>query len=231
MVSVVIAAYDEAATVAECVRSVIGHPAIGEVIVVDDGSSDDTAARARAAGAKVVELPSNRGKGAALEAGIRAARGETLLLLDADVTGLTPEAVSRILQPVLAGEVDMHVGLRARKTLWLNRLLHVFPIIGGERALTRALWLQVPERHKRGFRIEIALNYTAKRCGKGMGFALVEGLVHRTKERKFGVWRGILRRLHMIGEVVAVSWSLYIVEGLRERLPRPGGREARDRRG
>ncbi|QKK02038.1 MAG: glycosyltransferase family 2 protein [Pseudomonadota bacterium] len=218
MVSVVIAAYNEAATVAECVRSVIGHPQVNEVVVVDDGSSDATSARAQDAGATVVRLSGNRGKAAALDAGVAAAQGSILLFLDADVTGLTPAAVSRILHPVLAGEVDLHVGIRARKTLWLNRLLHVFPIIGGERALTRQLWQMVPERHKRGFRIEIALNHTAKRRGNGMDFALIEGLTHRTKERKLGLWRGVRLRMRMIGQLVAVTWSLYVVEGLRERI-------------
>lgn len=214
MVSVVIAAFNEAPTVGRGVADVVEHPQVGEVIVVDDGSSDDTAEQARLAGARVITLPENRGKAAALDAGVAAAREDVLVFLDADVTGLSHEALSRIIQPVLEGQFDMFVGVRARKTLWLNRLLRVFPIIGGERALTRTLWQRVPERHMRGFRIEIALNHTAKRHGGGMGFALVEGLVHRTKENKFGWWAGIWRRLRMVGELAAVTWSLYVVGGL-----------------
>lgn len=218
MVSVIIAAFNEAPTVARSVADVIGHPQVSEVIVVDDGSTDATAEEARQAGAQVITLPENRGKAAALDAGVAVAREDVLLFVDADVTGLSHEVLSRIMRPVIEGRCDMYVGIRARKTLWLNRLLRVFPIIGGERALTRALWQRVPTRHMHGFRIEIALNHTAKYHGRGMGFELIEGVVHRTKERKFGWWRGFWRRLRMIGEVTAVTWSLYVVGGFLDLL-------------
>jgi glycosyltransferase involved in cell wall biosynthesis len=231
MVSVVIAAFNEAATVGRAVSDVIGHPEVEEVIVVDDGSTDDTSQLATEAGARVLRLEANGGKAAALEAGVAQAVSDVLLFLDADVTGLTHEAITRIVRPVAEGRVDMHVGLRARKTLWLNRLLHVFPIIGGERAVTRRIWNLVPERHKRGYRIEVALNHTAKRYGRGMSFDLVTGVTHRTKESKFGWRRGMARRLAMIGQVTAVTWSLYIVGGLRDILSRPESEQVDDRGG
>lgn len=231
MVSVVIAAYNEAATVARAVADVIDHPELDELIVVDDGSTDTTAALAYAAGARVIRLPANAGKAAAMAAGVAEASGDILLFLDADVTGLSHEAVTRIIRPVIEGRVDMHVGLRARKTLWLNRLLRVFPIIGGERAVKRGIWNLVPERHRRGYRIEVALNYVAKRFGRGMSFDLVEGVTHRTKESKFGWCRGLLRRLDMIGQVTAVTWSLYIVGGLRDSLSRPRSHQTDDQGG
>ncbi len=231
MVSIIIAAYNEAATVGQVVSEAIGHPQASELIVVDDGSTDDTARRAADAGARVVRLDENGGKAAALEAGVAEAGSEVLLFLDADITGLTHEAISTIIRPVIDGDVDMHVGLRARKTLWLNRLLWIFPIIGGERALTRNIWELVPEQQKRGYRIEVALNHTAKRFGRGMSFALVTGITHRTKESKFGWWRGFIRRMHMIGQVVAVTWTLYIMGGLRDTLARPGSEQFDDRGG
>lgn len=229
MVSVIIAAFNEAPTVGQVVAGVIGHPDLAEVIVVDDGSSDDTARRAAEAGARVLRLDRNRGKATALDEGVAAAAGEVLLFLDADITGLNHVLVSQLVDPVLAGRVDMHVGLRARKTVWLNRWMRVFPIIGGERALCRTLWAKVPSEHKRGFRIEVALNHTAKYRGKGMSFEFIEGIRHRTKERKFGYWRGFRQRLEMIGEVVVVTWSLYIVGGLRRRLTGQSRDELRDR--
>lgn len=211
MVSVIIPAFNEAATIAQKVAEVIDHPWVHEVIVVDDGSSDATATRAAAAGARVIRSNENAGKAAALDAGVAASSGKYLLFLDADVTGYTHATLSRIIEPVVSERYEMFVGIRARRTIWLNRVLHFFPILGGERALTRELWQSVPHDHKQGFQIEITMNYCAKWTGKGMGFALIRGTEHRTKEKKYGLLLGLVRRTGMIRDIVAISFRLYIV--------------------
>ena len=211
MVSVIIPAFNEESTIGRKVAEVVGHPLVREVIVVDDGSADATAALAERHGARVLTKHDNGGKAGALEAGVAAASGDVLLFLDADVTGYDHAGLSRIIDPVLSGRYEMFVGIRARRTYWLNRALHFFPIIGGERALTRALWDSVPAEHKQGFRIEIAMNYCAKQAGKGMGFALIAGTTHHIKERKYGVLVGLCRRAGMIRDVVAISFRLYIL--------------------
>ena len=84
-VSVIIPAHNEEPTIAEVVRACAANtPGLLEIIVVDDGSSDDTSAAAGAAGAEVLRLENNRGKGFALQRGIDRARGEILLFIDAD---------------------------------------------------------------------------------------------------------------------------------------------------
>lgn len=226
MVTVVIPAFDEAGTVAASVSAARQHPQVAEVVVVDDGSSDGTAEAAASAGARVVRFEQNRGKAAALDAGVRAARHDLLLFLDADVTGHTAATLTQILQPVLDGHYEMYVGIHTRSTVWLNRLLHFFPIISGERALTRRMWEAVPAVHKNGFQIEIAMNYTAKQFKRGMGFELIAGTAHHTKEQKYGFWVGLWRRAGMVADIVSISVRLYIIgtlrrltPGLRKRLP------------
>lgn len=213
-VSAVIPAYCEGTTIAEVIAPLVGHPLIGEVIVVSDGSTDDTAERARACGARVIELPVNRGKAAALERGVQAAAHDTILLLDADIHGLTHDIIEGIVTPVLRGDYSMFVGLRARQTYWANRLLHFTPIIGGERALSRSFWNCVPARYKRKFQIEIALNFFVKRGGGRMGFTLVPGLIHVIKERKRGLWLGLYQRLSMCADIVIIAFRLYVIFNL-----------------
>lgn len=213
-VSAVIPAYSEGRTIAEVIAGLTGHPLIGEVIVVSDGSTDDTVEQARACGARVIELPVNRGKAAAVERGVQAAVHDHILLLDADIRGLTPEMVTAIVAPVLRGDFSMFVGLRGRRTYWTNRLLHFTPIIGGERALTRNLWHCVPSRYKRKFQLEIALNFFVKRGGGRMGFAVMPGLTHITKERKRGLWLGLLQRLSMCLDIVIIAFRLYVIFNL-----------------
>jgi glycosyltransferase involved in cell wall biosynthesis len=221
-VSVVIPAYNEAQTIAGVVGVLDGHPLVDEIIVVSDGSKDETAARARAAGARVIDSPVNRGKAAAMELGVEAARHEHVLLLDADISGLTHEIITRLVTPVLRGHYAMYVGLCDRRVYWLNRLLRFFPIIGGERAITRSLWRRVPAPYKRKFQIEIALNFFAKKFGERMGFAVMSGLGQVIKERKRGLWLGLGQRLSMCADIVIAAVRLYLVYNVAavfQRLP------------
>jgi glycosyltransferase involved in cell wall biosynthesis len=119
-VAVVIPAKDEAArieaTVAAAAR--IGHADL--VVVVDDGSSDDTGALARGAGAVVVRHPRNRGKAAAMESGAAEVERRdvaapdhpprALLFIDADLEGSAIETAA-LAAPVLSGEADMTVAV------------------------------------------------------------------------------------------------------------------------
>ncbi len=110
-VDVLIAAYNEAPSIGAVVRGCRAHtPDLGEVLVVDDGSRDDTAGEARRAGARVIALPRNQGKGAALREGLAAARGEVIVLLDGDGQD-RPDEIPLLLA-ALQGDVQMVVGSR-----------------------------------------------------------------------------------------------------------------------
>lgn len=85
-ITIVIPAHNEEGAIGAVLSALRGlsHPALREVIVVDDGSSDRTGEIARESGVRVIRQPSNRGYGAALKAGIRAASSEYVLTMDAD---------------------------------------------------------------------------------------------------------------------------------------------------
>ncbi|MHC5065644.1 MAG: glycosyltransferase family 2 protein [Planctomycetota bacterium] len=82
-----------------------------EILVIDDGSTDGTAECARAAGARVISHPQSLGNGAAIKRGIRAARCDWVLMMDADGQH-PPEAIPGLL--ALAGDYDMVVAARRR---------------------------------------------------------------------------------------------------------------------
>jgi len=112
-VSIVIPAFNESAAVAEVVRALAAAAAWREILVVDDGSSDDTAAQASAAGACVIRHPYNKGNGAAVKSGIRAASGEFVLIIDGDGQH-QPVDATRLVAPL--GEYDLVVGARSGMT-------------------------------------------------------------------------------------------------------------------
>jgi len=84
-----------------------------EVLVVDDGSTDETSARARAAGACIVRHPYNKGNGAAVKTGVRRANGDFVLIIDADGQH-PPEDAQRIAARL--GEFDLVIGARSGAT-------------------------------------------------------------------------------------------------------------------
>ena len=106
----VIPAFNEEEGIAEVVRGVLAQHPWREVLVVDDGSTDQTAERAQAAGARVVRHPYNKGNGAAVKTGLREAQAEVVLLMDADGQH-APEDMERLVAPV--GLYDMVIGARS----------------------------------------------------------------------------------------------------------------------
>ncbi|MBP2071726.1 glycosyltransferase involved in cell wall biosynthesis [Thermoanaerobacterium butyriciformans] len=81
---------------------------IDEIIVVNDGSTDDTAEKAKKAGARLVNIKNNSGKGRALKEGLKYVKNDVVAFIDADV-GLTSREVIKLIKPVVDGEADVTV--------------------------------------------------------------------------------------------------------------------------
>jgi glycosyltransferase involved in cell wall biosynthesis len=111
--SVVIPAFNEGTVIGSLVRSVAAAARWREIIVVDDGSDDQTGDVAKAAGAEVIRHPYNKGNGAAVKSGIRQAAGEYVLILDGDGQH-SPEDAPRLVARL--GEYDLVVGARSPAT-------------------------------------------------------------------------------------------------------------------
>jgi glycosyltransferase involved in cell wall biosynthesis len=109
-VSFLIPAYNEAATIGEVLRRIALLELDAQVIVVDDGSTDDTAAIAVAAGATVVRQ-ANRGKGAAIRAAIPLIEGDIAVIQDADME-YDPAEVPGLIEPIVNGAADVVFGSR-----------------------------------------------------------------------------------------------------------------------
>jgi glycosyltransferase involved in cell wall biosynthesis len=111
-VSIVIPARNEATPLAALLPEVRRQAPVAEIIVVNDGSSDDTAKVAEAAGARVISHPYPMGNGAAIKTGARAAYGEIIVFMDGDGQHCA-EDIPRLLERLDAG-YDMAVGARVR---------------------------------------------------------------------------------------------------------------------
>lgn len=203
-VSVIIPALNEAVTVGRVVE-VAREAGVDEVIVVSDGSTDETAARAREAGAIVVELSQRHGKGGAVIAGLAVSHGDIILLMDADLIGIRPEHVRALLLPVLEGKAVMTVGLRDRG--FLVPLMRFLPLVGGERALRREVLEGLDPMLVQGFRLEVGMNAAAKKRG-AVTTVFLPGLHIKTKIQKIGLLRGLVGYAKMWKQVAIAFWKV-----------------------
>lgn len=200
-ISCVIPAYNEAPRIEAVLRTVVGHPAIDEVIVVDDGSRDGTAeAAARVAGARLIRMAQNRGKSWAVSEGIEAAAHDLILLLDSDLIGLSPEDITALIAPVRAGRAGMSISLRGNAP-WLWRWIGL-DYISGERVVPRAV-IGAPEalRNLPRFGLEVYMNrrLIAARCP----IAVIRwpDVASPWKSAKLGRWAGLRADVRMLRDM------------------------------
>ena len=118
LVSIVIPAYNEAPTIEHVLRRVCDLDLRTEVLVVDDGSADDTAAvverqTADLPNVRLIRQPRNQGKGAAVRTGIAESRGDIVVIQDADLE-YDPRDLPKLLAPLLEGVADVVYGSRLR---------------------------------------------------------------------------------------------------------------------
>ena len=179
MISALIPAYNEAERIGATIAALRALPDVAQIIVIDDGSHDDTSRVAEAAGADVVLRQANAGKGAALQAGLELATFSVLLLLDADL-GATAGEASLLIAPVLDGMTDMAiatfpvgagkgggVGLVVKLSRWGIRKLTgrtMAAPLSGQRAVRRDVVLD-GGGFASGWGVEVALTVGALRQG------------------------------------------------------------------
>lgn len=111
-ISIVLPAKNESAAIGQTLQKLRMQCASAEIIVVNDGSTDDTASVASAAGARVLHHPYSKGNGAAIKTGARAATGEVIVFMDADGQH-DPADIPRLLDTLQQG-YDMVVGARQK---------------------------------------------------------------------------------------------------------------------
>ncbi len=240
-VAVIVPAFNEAERIAATIVGARTLPGVALVVVVSDGSSDETGECARRAGAHVVSHARNRGKAAAMETGADAAQNALagdfcLLFLDADL-GNTAGAAAGLLAPVLCGAADMSiatfprlagrrrgggVGAVVRTARWgiaraTGRTM-IAPL-SGQRCITRNAFAAARPLAC-GFGVETALTIDVLRAG----FRVVEiptELNHRVTGRD---WKSQKHRLRQLRDVLR-ALAPRLLFGRRRRRTKSGGHE------
>ena len=208
-VAAIIPAYNEEHRIAAVLAAVTAAHSVRAVLVVNDGSTDGTAAAAQAVpGVEVLTLPKNRGKGGAMRAGAMHAEADVLLFFDADLIGLTPRHVEDLLAPVCAGETAMSMGIFRGGRLWTDMAQFFAPAITGQRAIRRDVFLRIPNLETVGYGIELAINDFVYRQGLVRRDVILRGVTHPMKEEKLGWLRGAASRMQMYRQMLKFRLSL-----------------------
>jgi len=210
-VAAIVPAYNEGATLREVLSVLKATPSIDEVLVVSDGSTDDTVEIARSLGLRTIHLRQNQGKGRAMEIGVAHTDAEVLLFVDADILNLTVELIQRLIEPVLSGRSDMNVGIRHRGRP-LNAIQdRTGPLLSGIRCLRRPIFEAVPDSHLEGFAVETGLNWACRKLGCRTTTTVMYNLKHLVKEKK----RGLVQGLHARYRMFAAVFGAYMVLQLK----------------
>lgn len=222
-VTAIVPAYNEASRIGLVIETLLWTNSVTEIIVVDDGSDDGTWEVVTSYPVIAVRTAKRSGKATAMDLGVSKSNADIVFFCDADVHGLTEAMIETMIAPVVEGAVEMFIGMRNRKILFLKSILHFVPHLGGERAMRKSLWNRVPSFYKHAFRIETALNYYATRHGQGYEWQLFPGLTQTIKEKKYGFWKGLKQRISMMADILFAQCVLsyeYTVGRIRESTRR-----------
>ncbi|NLC76605.1 MAG: glycosyltransferase family 2 protein [Clostridia bacterium] len=214
-VSVVIPAYNESLLIRETVGALRNFQEILEILVIDDGSTDDTGTVAAAVGAAVWSNHENLGKGASLNIGAALARGKVILFLDADL-GETAREAARLWEPILLEQADCAIARfpKARQKSGfglVKKLAHwgvqhyggqrIAAVLSGQRAFNRrALEAIFPLAYGYGAEVAATIRLLQK------GFRIVEvdlAMSHRETGRDLKGFLHRGRQFHHILRVLA----------------------------
>lgn len=204
MNTLIIPAFNEAANIPRVLNVVTEMPDFKEIIVVDDGSSDETSQVAASFGVRVIRLEQNQGKGGAVAVGFQVSETPFLTLLDADLIGLYPYHVRALAQPVLDGKAAMSLGLFAsgrKRTDWAQKLT---PSITGQRVLRRELLAAIPDLAATRFGVDLVITNHVKRLELPIAEVLLHDVTQQMKEEKLGLLHGMSARLKMYWEILRV---------------------------
>lgn len=191
-VSAIVAAYNEYATLKPIIKILTDHERIGEVVIVDDGSTDRTwkiINQCASPKLQPIRHGRNLGKGAAVARAVKSSRGTILLLIDADLINFKPTHVDLLLSPLIINPKCMVIGLREQSRSLERTFGALMKPFGGERAFSRGLMTKIlPRIERAGYGMEALLNLRQVHQGQPIYYMPLPGLIHRLKQDKHPVY-------------------------------------------
>ena len=208
-VSVIIPAYNEADRIGAVLRAVDNAELTDHIIVVDDGSTDQTAEEVRESKTQVelISLETNTGKANALSQGIKTASESTLMFMDADLIGLNSDHVDKMIRTYYQENHDMVIGVFHKGRLNTDLSQKISPHLSGQRILSVDIWEKLDKSVAKEFGVEMALTKLSLKESLSTTKVKLTGVTHVMKEEKRGFAEGIKSRLKMYGNIIKTTFT------------------------
>ncbi|MBS4536013.1 glycosyltransferase family 2 protein [Clostridium sp. D2Q-14] len=196
-ITAIIPALNEEKTIENIIETVKKVDLIDNIIVISDGSTDDTAYIAKKTGVNVIEFNMNKGKGAAVKSGFEYSETDIVLFLDADLLGLTPKHITNLILPIISDEYSMTIGIFTKGRFKTDFAQKITPFLSGQRAIRGDLFKKIPNIDISKYGLEMTITkYFINNDIKFKEIPL-NNLTHLVKEEKMGVLNGFKERFRM----------------------------------
>ena len=202
-ISCIIPAHNEGPRIGAVLDVVCGHPLVSEVIVINDGSIDDTAdVLAKRTGITVISQYPNKGKTYAIMLGLQKSQHDLVMFIDADLVGLTREDITNLAAPVLSHTADMTLSLR-ENSLGVYKAAGI-DFFSGERVFDKDILGDVSAlAHLPKFGLETYMNNIVIKNKLKIHVVPWKGVAHARKTEKMGFWKGNYKEVRMVLDVAA----------------------------
>lgn len=201
-VSIIIPAFNESKNISQVLEPIQSLRDDYEILVVNDGSEDNTSEVVRSFDISIIDLTENRGKSYAMWTGLKHTKGHIVLFLDADLIGLKPVHIENLVAPVVKDMADMTVGIFYSGRNITDLVQKLMPFLSGQRCVKREILDKLDSKEWfSGFGIEVALTRYAKEHKLRIQEVPLFNVTHSLKEEKMGLTKGMKARLKMYWEI------------------------------
>lgn len=210
--SAIICVYNEEKTIKDVIISVSKSEMVGEIIVINDGSTDNT--KKIIEGLKIkfeitdIHFKENKGKGYAMAIGVENATNEIIAFIDADQTTIVNGYIKQIVNPLINQESDMVLGYSTINIL--SKDVNPLKILTGERAMYKKDITPILDKMKESrFGVETLLYFYFISIGKTIKFIRLVGLKHKDKYKKSSITKATTDYLQEGWEIAYTAMKNY----------------------
>ncbi|GAB6098610.1 hypothetical protein JCM16358_04890 [Halanaerocella petrolearia] len=200
-IALVIPAYNEEERIKNVIEVAQASDIFSEIVVVSDGSTDNTVQVALECCVQTIALPVNQGKGAAMYNGVENTDSEVIVFFDADLINLKVKHIERLVKPIIEDYIDMSCGVFQSGRDSTDMHHKITPWLTGQRAVKREVIESCTDLTESKYGAELSLTKQAVQNKLRVKKVTLNGLTHKTKEEKIGLVKGFFARLKMYWQV------------------------------